>query len=120
MLYRFGPDSFFGDGSQKAPSIGIQTTQSSNWYSKQVEQKIIYQQKQTDTDRFQITPAHQIPKNNSPKNVFFRLWNAQFKNRIYPLPCRTFPKDTRSAYFPLHTQNTVSSLDVSLPFNDRV
>jgi len=66
LLYRFGPDSFFGDGSQKAPSIGIQTTQSSNWYSKQVEQKIIYQQKQTDTDRFQITPAHQIPKKKTP------------------------------------------------------
>jgi hypothetical protein len=28
----------FGAGSQKAPSIGIQTTQRSNWYSKQVDQ----------------------------------------------------------------------------------
>ncbi|MDH0509392.1 hypothetical protein N7645_24125, partial [Pseudomonas juntendi] len=53
-------------GSQKAASIGIQTTQRSNWYSKQGEQKIIYQQKQIDTDRFQITPAHQIPKMKTP------------------------------------------------------
>ncbi|MNE58677.1 hypothetical protein D3C80_1537200 [compost metagenome] len=29
-------------GSQKAPSIGIQTTKRSNWYSKQVDQKIIF------------------------------------------------------------------------------
>jgi len=27
--------------AQKAPSIGIQTTLRSNWYSKQVDQKII-------------------------------------------------------------------------------
>ncbi|CAI9001039.1 hypothetical protein EMIT0P74_90274 [Pseudomonas sp. IT-P74] len=31
-----------GGGAQKAPSIGIQTTQRSNWYSKQVDQTIIY------------------------------------------------------------------------------
>lgn len=42
LLDRFGPDSYLGGGSQKAPSIGIQTAQRSNRYSKQVDQKIIY------------------------------------------------------------------------------
>lgn len=57
LLYRFSHDSFLGAVLKKAPSIGIQATQRSNWYSKQVDQKIIYQQKQMGTDRFQITPA---------------------------------------------------------------
>ncbi|GLH39715.1 hypothetical protein RS1P1_39990 [Pseudomonas moraviensis] len=46
-----------GGGAQKAPSIGIQTRQRSNWYSKQFDQSVINQQKQIDTDLFQITPA---------------------------------------------------------------
>jgi hypothetical protein len=52
----------FGRDAQKAPSIGIQTTQRSNWYSKQVDQTFVYQPKQIDTDLFQITPARQIPR----------------------------------------------------------
>lgn len=43
---------------QKAPSIGIQTTQRSNWYSRQVDQLIINQKKQIYTDLIQVTPAH--------------------------------------------------------------
>jgi hypothetical protein len=67
-----GPIRFWG-GSQNAPSIGIQTTQRSIWYSKQVDQIIIYKQKQIDTYDFQIPPAPPNPKKKTSSDVFF-LW----------------------------------------------
>ncbi|WP_273821506.1 hypothetical protein [Pseudomonas asplenii] len=48
--------------AQKAPSIGIQATLRSNWYSKQVDQKVINLKKQIDTDLFHITPANEKTK----------------------------------------------------------
>jgi hypothetical protein len=36
-----------------------------------LDQSIISQPKQKDTDLFQFTPAHQIPKKKTPKGVFF-------------------------------------------------
>ncbi|NUT78201.1 hypothetical protein HNO86_24490 [Pseudomonas sp. C1C7] len=85
---------------QNAPSMGIQTTQRSKWYSKQAHQKIIYAPKQIDTDWFQITPAHQMIKKRRPRTSFFvpEVWQIQ---GLAPIEGCWYLTEERQPAFPI-------------------